>query len=918
VAGEILAELILQGEEEFSSGMDEAAESAGSLGDDAGGASSGMDDAADSASSLGEGAGGASSGIDDMKQSLSDLESTAGMVGGAGLASAGAAIEGINQSTKETRSSLQQTGLRMGMTGDEANQLARDVSNVTFPIEDATATLKTLSEQGVENKEDMSELATEYDTLADAVGTDAATAAREGGKALRAFGGDVDDVKQKADTFNFVAQNTTLSFEDFTGSVERIAPELQEMGMTMDDTAAVFAALEEKGISGRTAIKEVRQATNEAEGDAQKFREELDLSKDAIDAQSQALERSKGSTQEYADAANSTLTTTDKLRHKFDEVKLAAGGVLDPVEAAGPAMMGLGGAMSAMSTVASASVVPALGSVATAAAPVAVPLLALVAAAGALYVAWDNNFLGIRDITADVIGGIESFLGDLSEWLGKIPTDVEGMKSAAVGSFNALKSGATGAVGGLVSGASQKFDSLKSKAGTKLDSLKSSGVTKAGQLKDGVVSKTTDLKNRAGERIGQLKTRGGELLGDLKQGGVEKLGSFASSGVGELAGLKERGASKIAGMKGAAVSKLASLKEQGVSRLGSLADQGLSRAGKLKDQGLSRLGSLRDQGVSRLNTLKDQGVSRAQGLKNEVTAGLGSLKDEGVSKLSGLKDRGVSKLGSLKDSGISKAKGLKRGFFNQTLKMGRKVSGLVDDMKGAVASKADELKDSAVSKAKSLKRGFFNQTLKTTRKVVSLYSGLYRQTTTKISNMAGTVMDYLTGKKGPLGDLKSAGKALMNTFTEGIENAASAPVDAAKGAVGRVRDVLPGSDARRGPLSDLTDSGRALPTTLAKGMEDKKDRAASAATTIAAAARPSPDATPGAIAAGGGGSSAGGDGTLEAEVDESSLADAFLDALREVSRETDSGDVIVRINDKDVAKAANAGNEKLNQRDVLK
>ena len=55
MAGEILAELILQGEEEFSSGMDEAAESAGSLGDDAGGASSGMDDAADSASSLGEG-----------------------------------------------------------------------------------------------------------------------------------------------------------------------------------------------------------------------------------------------------------------------------------------------------------------------------------------------------------------------------------------------------------------------------------------------------------------------------------------------------------------------------------------------------------------------------------------------------------------------------------------------------------------------------------------------------------------------------------------------------------------------------------------------------------------------------------------------------------------------------------------------
>jgi len=63
-----------------------------------------------------------------------------------------------------------------------------------------------------------------------------------------------------------------------------------------------------------------------------------------------------------------------------------------------------------------------------------------------------------------------------------------------------------------------------------------------------------------------------------------------------------------------------------------------------------------------------------------------------------------------------------------------------------------------------------------------------------------------------------AGKKLLVTLGEGIWSAVTYPFTMLKNALGKLRNLLPFSDAREGPLASLTASGSALLKTLADGM----------------------------------------------------------------------------------------------------
>jgi hypothetical protein len=86
---------------------------------------------------------------------------------------------------------------------------------------------------------------------------------------------------------------------------------------------------------------------------------------------------------------------------------------------------------------------------------------------------------------------------------------------------------------------------------------------------------------------------------------------------------------------------------------------------------------------------------------------------------------------------------------------------------------------------------------------------------TIIGGVFGQVFDFLSNldKK-----FKNAGWSLMVALAKGILSGAYKAVEAVKGAMGKVRDYLPFSDAKVGPLSDLAASGAALMATFEKGI----------------------------------------------------------------------------------------------------
>ena len=63
-----------------------------------------------------------------------------------------------------------------------------------------------------------------------------------------------------------------------------------------------------------------------------------------------------------------------------------------------------------------------------------------------------------------------------------------------------------------------------------------------------------------------------------------------------------------------------------------------------------------------------------------------------------------------------------------------------------------------------------------------------------------------------------AGRRMLTTLGEGIASAATVPVDLLKQSLGKLKSLLPFSDAETGPLSSLTASGAALLRTFARGM----------------------------------------------------------------------------------------------------
>lgn len=390
-SGEILAEMILEGDQDFQQGMEGAGQS--------------MEEAGNSAeTSAGQ--------MGEMEQSLIQVDQ-AGVAAGATIASVGGAMEKTLQDTKSTREELGRVSVNMGITSDEANELATSISNATFPMEDATATMNALAQEGVESEEQMKNLATEMDTLADATGRSAEEITNEVGPALRAMGEDIENASEHTDTFTFVQQETSAELEDFTGLLERFGPQMREAGISTEDAAAMIAAMEEEGIQGREAMQRLREAADSGAESQEEFAEVLGISQESIEEQGNALEDSSGMAEEYAEAANESVTTTDKLRQKFDEFKLQAAGVLGPIDSLAPALMGLGSAQSLVATINTSALIPSITGVVTAMGPLLPAILAISAVIGGLALAWKNNWGDIRGKTKAAINFLKGLLDSL-------------------------------------------------------------------------------------------------------------------------------------------------------------------------------------------------------------------------------------------------------------------------------------------------------------------------------------------------------------------------------------------------------------------------------------------------------------------------------------------------------------------------
>ena len=112
--------------------------------------------------------------------------------------------------------------------------------------------------------------------------------------------------------------------------------------------------------------------------------------------------------------------------------------------------------------------------------------------------------------------------------------------------------------------------------------------------------------------------------------------------------------------------------------------------------------------------------------------------------------------------------------------------------------------------------------------VTNIASGVrerFESVKTAFSNGITAVKNTVTGA---VSWFFESGKKVISTFANGIKSAFTGAVDAVKGGLQRIRNMLPFSDAKEGPLSTLTLSGQRTMTTYAGGLEKASNAPAQA------------------------------------------------------------------------------------------
>ena len=253
-------------------------------------------------------------------------------------------------SSLEMNAALKQVGLTIGATGEEMKDLALSVTDVSSPLSDVIATFELLTQAGIRNTETIKETFTAFDALGDATGSSAEEMANVLIPVFRAFGEELPRTTEELDKFTWLSKNTTVSISDFGIVVQRLAPEMQAAGLSINDAMIAVAALAERGITGRKATQELGEAITKAATDGTSLADALGLTSAEVTTYTGALRFSTGITQEYADAAGTQHSIMDKVKQAFSELTLKASGFLEPLEPILAGMTALGPIMMMLST----------------------------------------------------------------------------------------------------------------------------------------------------------------------------------------------------------------------------------------------------------------------------------------------------------------------------------------------------------------------------------------------------------------------------------------------------------------------------------------------------------------------------------------------------------------------------------------
>ena len=199
--------------------------------------------------------------------------------------------------------------------------------------------------------------------------------------------------------------------------------------------------------------------------------------------------------------------------------------------------------------------------------------------------------------------------------------------------------------------------------------------------------------------------------------------------------------------------------------------------------------------------IKGIAAAAIEGVKGFYTAGFTFLDNLTGGKLSAIKDKINEKFNGMKETVSSAMEATKQYAASKLSEMQSAYEQHGGGIKGAMAA--------AMTGIRSVAQDGFNF-------VDNLTGGKLSAIRDKFSQGIQNIKNAISGA---FAWFRESGKKILTTFTEGIKSAISAPVEAVKSGLQKIRNMLPFSDAKTGPLSTLTLSGQRTMTTYATGLQ---------------------------------------------------------------------------------------------------
>ena len=296
-------------------------------------------------------------GLDKAEQQLSGLEGyvkkneKAFKMTGAAIAAFGVAGLKMVSDAKRINAQLGIIATTTELSEIELRKLTLEMTNVTFAIQSVADTLEILGQAGIKNAAALNTTAIAMDRLADATDSTAEIVAGPMVVAMKTFQQPVEDAVKYVDKMAVLLNTTTLTMDNFSQIIGQTRSELVEQGLTMDDTLAMLALMEQRGESGTVAMRAWIRAQTESIASGKSMADVLGFTTAEIESQKNTIISNTAKVEDWVTASERQFTIMDKLKQKISEFSLAAGTALEPIEGLFAGMTALGSAIISVSVI---------------------------------------------------------------------------------------------------------------------------------------------------------------------------------------------------------------------------------------------------------------------------------------------------------------------------------------------------------------------------------------------------------------------------------------------------------------------------------------------------------------------------------------------------------------------------------------